>query len=517
MDILTNTQYTIYEKLYKFVNDDIDKNEYLNNIILLSASAGTGKTFILSVLIRDLLKNTDGKICVACPTHVSLNIIMSKIYQFMTNEVDCEKLMEKLELMTIQKLLKYKKSIDKHGNEIFEKNKSTKIKLTKYKLIIVDECSMIQENTYEDLMNEIKKKNNKTKIIFNGDEFQLPPVNTIISPIFKNINNKLTLTEIVRTKSIDIMNISNMFRLWISNNIPPKFMDYKNSPNIQLWKMENENEFLEDYIKNINNGNNIILGWTNEVVDKYNEYIRKNIFNKKLLEQYEVGEFLIFKKFHLIKIKIFDEVENITKYKNISFHTSEKVKIVDIKIENKKLNTMTNHLAETNDEFIKINELINKFTKEFNDIISKELKIYNMKILKKDNMEYNICTLHPLSLKSFKEYKYDTEHLIKKFKIDSYNLLKKLMSSITTDKLYEYQTKVDEIIQTIWNSYYNIYSEIAELNYGYSMTTHKSQSATFDDVYINITDIYKNTDELERKKLLYTAITRTSNKVHLIK
>ena len=54
-----------------------------------------------------------------------------------------------------------------------------------------------------------------------------------------------------------------------------------------------------------------------------------------------------------------------------------------------------------------------------------------------------------------------------------------------------------------------------EIDYGYALTIHKSQGSTYDDVYIEYANILTNMKENEKLKLLYTAITRSSNKLHI--
>jgi exodeoxyribonuclease-5 len=49
---------------------------------------------------------------------------------------------------------------------------------------------------------------------------------------------------------------------------------------------------------------------------------------------------------------------------------------------------------------------------------------------------------------------------------------------------------------------------MAQLNYGYCITVHKSQGSTFSNVYIDIADIFVNKSKDEVLKCLYTAITR---------
>ena len=60
-----------------------------------------------------------------------------------------------------------------------------------------------------------------------------------------------------------------------------------------------------------------------------------------------------------------------------------------------------------------------------------------------------------------------------------------------------------------------ITSSYLEVDYGYALTVHKSQGSTYDDVYVEYNNILSNLKEIERNKLLYTAITRCVNKLHI--
>jgi len=58
-------------------------------------------------------------------------------------------------------------------------------------------------------------------------------------------------------------------------------------------------------------------------------------------------------------------------------------------------------------------------------------------------------------------------------------------------------------------------SSYMEVDYGYALTVHKSQGSTYDDVYIEYSNILSNSKIVEGSKLLYTAITRGANKLHV--
>ena len=58
-------------------------------------------------------------------------------------------------------------------------------------------------------------------------------------------------------------------------------------------------------------------------------------------------------------------------------------------------------------------------------------------------------------------------------------------------------------------------SVYTEVDYGYALTVHKSQGSTYDDVYVEYSNLVSNRKEEEKNKLLYTAITRCANKLHV--
>jgi hypothetical protein len=60
-----------------------------------------------------------------------------------------------------------------------------------------------------------------------------------------------------------------------------------------------------------------------------------------------------------------------------------------------------------------------------------------------------------------------------------------------------------------------ITSSYLDIDYGYALTVHKSQGSTYEDVYVEYNNILSNRKEIEKLKLLYTAITRSANKLYV--
>ena len=79
------------------------------------------------------------------------------------------------------------------------------------------------------------------------------------------------------------------------------------------------------------------------------------------------------------------------------------------------------------------------------------------------------------------------------------------------------QGEVDKKLNKLYRDWQsNVTDKFAQLNYGYSITVHKSQGSTFKNVFVDISDILENNNIEETSKCLYTAITRSSNSLELL-
>lgn len=67
-----------------------------------------------------------------------------------------------------------------------------------------------------------------------------------------------------------------------------------------------------------------------------------------------------------------------------------------------------------------------------------------------------------------------------------------------------------------WKEYWRKRKYFHDIKHCYSMTVHKSQGSTFENIVVDTKDIQFNKDVQNRNQLLYVAITRAANKVYLI-
>ena len=144
--------------------------------------------------------------------------------------------------------------------------------------------------------------------------------------------------------------------------------------------------------------------------------------------------------------------------------------------------------------------------------ISKNIPILNM------NNEANVETIK--QLRTIIKNSYEVKLLLSRNEEKQLNSINKLLN--------EENEPSSDINDTTSSSKYITLSQLfghymshvitscyPEVDYGYALTIHKSQGSTYDDVYIDYANILSNSRDAEKLKLLYTAITRSSNKLHL--
>ena len=288
---LTEDQKTLVGNLRNFLNSNNDK------MFLLRGYAGTGKTFITKGL-TEYFRSIGRNFVLAAPTGKASKVISEKT---------------KCSASTIHKAIYSFKGITEYGNDGLVGSETFKYYAqlavnghSADTVFIVDEASMISDVYQEeeffrfgsgyllkdflDFVNLDHNDHNK-KVIFIGDDAQLPPVGMNFSPALdqsylkKKYNNpSLTfeLREVVRQK-IDSGVISNSINLRESLNqgiFNQLTLDFS-YPDIEKISYEN---LIESYLSACEgeiNGEAIILAHSNADVAAYNRRIREHFFPDK--------------------------------------------------------------------------------------------------------------------------------------------------------------------------------------------------------------------------------------------
>lgn len=477
-----------------------------SHIFLLKGFAGTGKTFITKGF-TEYLTSVGRKFILAAPTGKAAKVIKEKT---------------KNEAHTIHKsiysykdLREYKvENID--GTETFkfyfELNDNTHESSTVY---IIDEASMIGDKEQEgeffrfgsgrlltDLMKYINIDHNdhNKKIIFIGDNAQLPPIGMNFSPALnpeyleREFNLKCSsyeLTEIIRqSTNSGIVENSLRIRESIRNNIYNQLSIDLNYDDVNHIEYE---EVLSQYLNSCGykiNGESIIIAHSNTVVDEYNTLIRKHFFpnhdyitaGDKIMAVANNGNHPIFiynGDFGLVK-KV---DENIIK---------REVFVRD------KINT--GHTLT-----IKIPLWFRKVEIGFKNI--EDDKSYFFECLIFENILYRDLV--------YKDTVFQNEINNYGWKVQDINRLEILalyVDFVNRAKEDGLKPNTNEFKQAIKaDEYFNA----LKIKFGYALTCHKAQGSEWNNVFVNC-KTHQSVLTKDYFRWLYTAITRTSKILYLM-
>lgn len=462
-----NEQVKAVNDILKFVESSDDK--YFG----LYGYAGSGKTTLITEIIKYLIsKSKINNVVFSAPTNKAVSVLESKVNLDSFEYKDNSSILFK----TIHSLFNYSTDFTTEGVKVFIKKSRKKRKLVN--IIVIDECSMIQKDIAQEIFNDVDGILRDTKIIFVGDPSQLPPVNEISSVIFtsKIITKYIILKEIVRNRYDDINNLWSSVRRWVSDN--ERLKGIKAGENIKVFRKTNvktKSKWFYKFIKKIKkNEVPIILTWTNKQTNEYNNIIRKLIFNSE--DKYVVNDILIFSDFYTNE--------------EMTYYTSEQVRVVDVQKSEKKIK----FISKLNDS------LLGRIIKEIINRLKMSYKVWKLKVKRIDDTYDEAHTIYIIHEESESYLKNDTELAFKIIK-----------------RLYSEKKINNKHVKKLWEVFNNLLVDpFANVNYGFSITTHKSQGSTYTNVFIDVDDILDNKNENDAKRCLYTALTRSSNKVYLL-
>jgi hypothetical protein len=476
--ILTNGQQELLKMLNQFLEDK-------TSCFLLKGYAGTGKTFMMKGL-TDYLKSINRPFVLAAPTGRAAKVISQRT---------------KSKAYTIHKTIysnqdiKEYKTESEDGTETFKFYYNLKNNEDQANTVyIIDESSMLSDMYSEgeffrfgsgfllqDLLKYINFDNNdhKKKLIFIGDNAQLPPVNMNFSPALNEqyliekcqitVSN-YELTEVVRQqKDSGILKNATQIRASLKTNT---FNQIDIETNFSDIIPIQHQDLLPSYLNACGNqidDDTIIIAYSNSSVKEYNDFVRNHFFpNQSTIT--EGDKIILVNNNYNYQIELLNGDFGIIK--EVS-QTNEKRNIT-LKRKNKAGNVVE----------IKVPLQFRNVTIQFKDADEKPYDI-SCKII--ENILYS--KERDLSSDELKALYLD-------FKIRNPNLkvgTKELKDALRTDK----------------------YFNALRVKFGYAITCHKSQGGEWKRAFVNCKTAmgYFNASYF---RWLYTALTRAKEVLYTL-
>lgn len=433
-----------------------------NPMHLLQGYAGTGKTFLTSVLIELILHEKMGKIAIAAPTNKAVKVIKD----------NCPIKDSRIKFDTVHSLLGLRENIDGYGKVTFVQKSAEHAKLTGYAVMILDETSMLSDDLFVMLDKYTANGGGNMKIVFIGDPAQIPPVGKEDSIPFKEEGQKRynigvsKLTEIVRQAKTNPLIA---FSMKLRNNIgrpdpvPVKedAYDEETMDGLFHFSMHNKEEFHALMDKYFNSENYLldsdfvkIIGWRNATVNNFNIIVRKKIYGD-IRTKIAIGERLIVNK----PIMIGEDKDAVT-----LFTTNDEITVRSLEID-------TSTTREMDFKYYVAGVSLNGGSAD---------QLTQIKILHEDSEEL------------FTEYV-------------------SLLAEIAKSK-----KKGGWEAAAAWKDFFRFQEIFANVSYSYAITAHKSQGSTYDNTFVLESDLDANRKIIERNRIKYTACTRPRNKLFIV-
>lgn len=419
----------------------------------LKGYAGTGKTYTIARFIEGLLaKHPKWRIAMTAPTNKAVQVLRETA-TFQNEQV---------EYKTIHSLLGLKEKITDSGDIEFERdlNEPQPEIRTRFKVIIIDEVSMLQDKLFYDIRRYI----NDVKIILMGDPAQIPPVGKDDCEPFLNPEEhgiiEYQLTKIMRQGDGSAI-VHNAFQ--IRQNLASEGHQWQQGSDLRLLATPAQRPdivrlFKESFEGAEHLGGVRAIAWTNRKVREYNDYIRTLFYGpEKAQERYIPGEMLVMNK-PFVATSVNGQADEFL------LQTNQEISIQSLAVD---------HMDLDNEKQYKV--FIARVS--FIDTKGKE-------------STGEILLIHP-----------DSEHaFIKK--------CNQLRDAAIHSPFGERKGA--------WKWYYAVLRSVADVNYAYAITAHKSQGSTYDTAIVDVKNIMLNENVVERNRILYTAITRAKNQLHII-
>ncbi|MDJ0704313.1 MAG: AAA family ATPase [Leptolyngbyaceae cyanobacterium MO_188.B28] len=418
---LSQAQWVALQQLEQFAHGG-------EKLYLLTGYAGTGKTTLLQALITRLREQGDKRDIVLTAFSNKATKVLNLMASRWGLEVDC---------MTCCKLLGLRPVIDEQtGTQVFRPERHQDSQIDRYDLVVVDECSMINEEMWGLLVQAVSSLYGRTQLLFVGDPAQLPPVGERESPCFRQIFHRSDLTEVVRYGGAIALLAEDIRR----NLERPHFPRFQNdvNPDLTTGSFVTRRQPWEKLL---------IRAFTSQAYREDPDQVRALAYTNRRVNQLN----------QMIRAAIYGAAAP-------RFVRGERL--------------MANTPCVEADA-----------------------------ILLQTSAECEVLDVAEGQAGPWAVWQLDVETEEKQ-----YRTLRVLHEKSRTDFQLRLQGFADE---KRWLEFWELKELFHDVSYAYSLTIHKSQGSTFQDVFVDLPNMMVNRNVVERNQLCYVAFTRAANRLFL--
>jgi len=366
------------------------------------------------------------------------------------------------EVHTIASILGMKLNVNKGTFEIDEfSRRQFGIPIETADILIIDECSMVGE----DLITLIKKyKSKHCKVVYLGDYHQLPPIRPGDEGLFKDKN-------------------SPTFDCFFSSELKERMRQEKESPIIPI------TDVYADSIEAIDN-------------NTYFNSIPLQSKHRKTIYDREKDEGIIFTKsvpqaiYNLCLDLQKEEAKDDLNYARALVYTNQARKHINKEVRN--------HIwgeEESKKDYV-IGERVISFT---------SFALPNGKVVTHNSDIY--------SVQGIREGVHKKGYKILKLKLRTINNTNIEVPVISKESIFDFKRDLQSLIEVSkYKKYYELLNSVADIQYAYAITSHKSQGSTYRNAYVfedNIMNV-RATSHKTKFQSLYVATSRPKKKLVII-
>lgn len=502
-NVKIETKFKLSDEQDKALKRLIDKM-YEDDIkpITLSGSAGCGKTTLIKYLELYLNNKSPRRFnfIYAAPTHaatvylgLNLGYLPFTIQSIVINKYETE---------------------TKEWIKTFSSKFQNSLEFTMRNVLVVDEASML---SCEDVMVlQILAQKQNLQLVFLGDKAQLPEITTKkhknISDVFTKFE-QVNLTKVHRTNDDDILRVLTEIRTNPNGILPvtsntDRLIYYDKSQSASFY-----NKFIEKF--NENNQGTVLISYTNNFVKEFNKKVRKDIFGNDT-DGLNINEIIVgYGGYNNKQVNGYN-LANSIKYKVTEIE--EKETFVIIKGYSDVVDRIDSNIAMMRTNYLPLSE--------HDSIIIDKYK--NLEVFEKNNQIVSAIFRQLYQLKEIVLKNNNWVNYFKAIEKVTYNLKSIDLGSAyiyipEEDKMFLFDNN-NEIHRNIKKKYHELYIDKG-IDYGYAITIHKSQGATYENVFFNAMSTENNTSKIyefdevvgtEGNALNYVGMSRASKELHIL-